>query len=87
MVYPLVLAALCGASEFGVTSAIDAVRPQAFGQEAIHQVLLAMHTEPRDDLPVFPFSAQTNRLLIQSYFEPIMGPEVWEHIARFGIRP
>jgi len=31
---PLVLAALCGASEFGVTSAIDAIRPQAFGQDA-----------------------------------------------------
>lgn len=31
---PLVLAALCGASEFGVTSAIDAIRPQAFGPDA-----------------------------------------------------
>ena len=31
---PLVLAALCGASEFGVTSAIDGIRPQAFGPDA-----------------------------------------------------
>lgn len=30
----LVMAALCGFSEFGVTSAIDAVRPTAFGPNA-----------------------------------------------------
>lgn len=56
-----------------------------FGQDALRQVMQKMHAEPRDDLPTFPFSAQSNELLIRSYFEPIMGPQVWPLIERYGI--
>jgi hypothetical protein len=58
---------------------------QAFGGDALRQVMQKMHAEPRDDLPVFPFSAATNELLIRSYFEPVMGQQVWPIIERYGI--
>ena len=60
---------------------------EVYGADALRAVQQKMHAEPRDDLPVFPFSAATNRLLIQTYFEPLLGAGVWPLIERYGISP
>lgn len=58
-----------------------------YGAEVLKTVFRRMHVEPREDLPVFPFSSATNDLLIRTYFLPIMEPEVWALVERYGIVP
>jgi hypothetical protein len=60
---------------------------EAYGDDALRQVMQKMHAEPSDELAPFPFSAEANALLIGTYFEPILGDGVWSLIARYGIEP
>jgi hypothetical protein len=59
----------------------------AYGPDILRTIFRLMHLNQRDDLPVFPFSAQTNDLLIRTYFVPVTGPEVWALVAPYGVVP
>ena len=59
----------------------------AYGADVLHTIFRLMHIEQRDDLPVFPFSAETNDLLMRTYFVPITGPGVWALVAPYGVLP
>jgi hypothetical protein len=59
----------------------------AYGTDVLHTIFRLMHMEQRNDLPVFPFSAETNDLLMRTYFIPVTGPGVWDLVAPYGILP
>ena len=59
----------------------------AYGADVLRTIFRRMHLERRDDLPVFPFSRETNDLLMRTYFVPVTGPEVWALVARYGVVP
>ena len=48
------------------------------------QVSQSLITTPAAIQP-FPFSDESNSLLIKQHFEPILGPSVWDHVQKFGI--
>ncbi len=56
-----------------------------YGADILRTIFRLMNIEQRDDLPVFPFSAETNDLLIRTYFVPVTGPDVWSLVAPYGI--
>ena len=58
----------------------------SFGADALRVVFRRMHLNQRDDLPIFPFSTETNDRLIRAYFEPVLGPDVWALVERYGVR-
>ena len=58
-----------------------------YGVEALHNIFRMMHIEQRDDLPVFPFSPETNDLLMRTYFVPVTGPGIWDLVSPYGIFP
>jgi hypothetical protein len=59
----------------------------AYGADVLRTIFRLMHMDQRDDLPVFPFSAETNDLLMRTYFVPVTGPGVWDLVAPYGILP
>jgi len=58
-----------------------------YGTDVLRTIFRLMHIEQQYDLPVFPFSAETNDLLMRSYFVPVTGPDVWDLVAPYGIIP
>ena len=57
-----------------------------YGADAIQMIFRDMYLNPREDLPIFPFSSETNERLMRIYFEPVLGPEVWALVEPYGIR-
>jgi len=60
---------------------------EVYGPDVLRVIFRRMHLEPRDDVPIFPFSPETNDLLMRTYFVPITGPEVWALVAPYGVVP
>ncbi|MDP7039646.1 MAG: hypothetical protein QGI45_10845 [Myxococcota bacterium] len=58
-----------------------------YGGEKIRNVARSLAASPLEAVGNFPFSAETNALIINHHFIPYLGDDVWEKIARFGIEP
>ena len=61
------------------------VLSDAYDPHKLRGVTRSLIASPLEEVGVFPFSAQTNALIINHHFVPYLGDSVWQKIARFGI--
>lgn len=57
----------------------------AYDTNKLREVTRSLAASPLEEVGVFPFSAQTNALIINHHFVPYLDVNVWPKIARFGI--
>lgn len=61
------------------------VLTDAYGTNKMRDVTRSLGAFPLEAVSTFPFSSETNALIINHHFVPYLDDDVWHKIARFGI--